>query len=149
MAAAIALAQDCAPLVRQRQPAARAPWLQRAPASTLEALHRFAKGRHDAYAAVKAGVPRPWSQGPGEGHMHRLTRLQRHRCGRARLALLSRRCVGAPRDGPAQAACLRTLAQASPAAAAPRVPVCDGGRGGSRSRGALGRVEAAGTMLHA
>jgi len=79
------------------------PWLQRATTSTLEALQRFAQGLYEDYEAVKAGVTLPWSTGPVEGHINRLTMLKRQMFGRARLALLSRRFVGTPRDGPAQA----------------------------------------------
>jgi transposase len=98
---AIDLAQDFTQLVRQRQPAQLDPWLQRAAASTLEALQRFASGLRDDYEAVKAGVTLPWSNGPVEGHIKRLKMLKRQMFGRARLDLLSRRFVGAPRDGPA------------------------------------------------
>src|SRR5437899_7152015 len=42
VAEAIDLAQDFTQMVRQRQPAQLDPWLQRATASTLEALQRFA-----------------------------------------------------------------------------------------------------------
>ena len=98
---AIDLAQDFTQLVRQRQPAQLDPWLQRAAASTLEALQRFASGLRDDYEAVKAGVTLPWSNGPVEGHINRLKMLKRQMFGRARLDLLSRRFVGAPRDGPA------------------------------------------------
>ena len=117
VAEAIDLAQDFAQLVRQRQPAELDPWLKRATTSTQEALQRFAKGLHDDYAAVKAGVTLPWSNGPVEGHINRLKMLKRQMFGRARLDLLSRRFVGAPRDGPAQAACLHTPTQAHPEAA--------------------------------
>ncbi len=112
VAEAIDLTQDFAQLVRQRQPDALDPWLQRATTSTLEALQRFANGLHDDYEAVKAGVTLPWSTGPVEGHINRLKMLKRQMFGRARLDLLSRRFVGAPRDGPAQASCLRAPAQA-------------------------------------
>ena len=117
VAEAIDLAQDFAQLVRQRQPAELDPWLKRATTSTQEALQRFAKGLHDDYAAVKAGVTLPWSNGPVEGHINRLKMLKRQMFGRTRLDLLSRRFVGAPRDGPAQAACLHTPTQAHPEAA--------------------------------
>ena len=103
MAEAVGLAEDFATLVRQRQPAQLDPWLQRATTSTLEALQRFANGLRDDYEAVKAGVTLPWSTGPVEGHINRLKMLKRQMFGRARLDLLSRRFVGAPRDGPAQA----------------------------------------------
>jgi transposase len=103
VAEAIDLAQDFTQLVRQRQPAQLDPWLKRAATSTLEALQRFAKGLYEDYDAVKAGVTLPWSNGPVEGHINRLKMLKRQMFGRARLDLLSRRFVGAPRDGPAQA----------------------------------------------
>ncbi len=102
VAEAIDLTQDFAQLVRQRQPDALDPWLQRATTRTLEALQRFANGLHDDDEAVTAGVTLPWSNGM----------LKRQMFGRARLDLLSRRFVGAPRDGPAQASCLRAPAQA-------------------------------------
>jgi transposase len=101
---AITLAQDFAQLVRQRQPDALDPWLQRATTSTQEALRRFAPGLQDDYAAVKAGVTLPWSNGPVEGHINRLKMLKRQMFGRARLDLLSRRFVLTPRPQPTQAA---------------------------------------------
>jgi transposase len=117
VAEAIALAEDFATLVRQRQPAQLDPWLQRATTSTLEAWQRFAKGLYEDYEAVKAGVTLPWSTGPVEGHINRLKMLKRQMFGRARLDLLSRRFLLAPREGQAQAACPREPAQV-PAAAA-------------------------------
>ena len=114
---AIALAQDFAQLVRQRQPSQLDPWLKRATTSTLEALQRFAKGLYEDYEAVKAGVTLPWSNGPVEGHINRLKMLKRQMFGRGRLDLLSRRFVLAPREGQAQAVCPREPSQ-GPAAAA-------------------------------
>src|SRR5437879_3586689 len=55
VAETIDLAQDFTHLVRQRQPEALEPWLQRATTSPLEALRRFASGLRDDYAAGKAG----------------------------------------------------------------------------------------------
>src|SRR5438477_1417304 len=99
VAEAIDLAQDFAILVRQRQPAQLAPWLQRATASAVDAMRRFATGLSEDYEAVKAGVTLPWSSGPVEGHINRLKMLKRQMFGRARLDLLSRRFVGASRGG--------------------------------------------------
>jgi transposase len=103
VAEAMDLAQDLAQLVRQRQPARLDPWLKRATTSALEAMQRFATGLRDDYEAVKAGVTLPWSTSPVEGHINRLKMLKRQMFGRARLDLLSRRCVLAPREGQAQA----------------------------------------------
>ena len=117
VAEAIALAQDFTHLVRQRQPERLDAWLQRATASTLEALPRFASGRREDYEAVKAGVTLPWSTSSVEGHINRLKMVKRQMFGRAHLDLLSRRFLLAPREGRAQAACPREPAQA-PATAA-------------------------------
>src|SRR5438874_12959881 len=98
-------------------PAVPLPVLRRAASSTLDAVRRFATGLRDDYAAVKAGVTLPWSSGPVEGHINRLKMLKRQMFGRARLDLLSRRFVGAPREGPAQTAGPRAPAQAHAEAA--------------------------------
>jgi transposase len=94
---AVALAQDFASLVRQRQPAQLDPWLARAATSALAPFRRFAKGLREDYAAVKAGVTLPWSQGPIEGQINRLKMLKRQMFGRARLDLLARRFLLAVR----------------------------------------------------
>jgi transposase len=91
LAEAVALAQDFAGLVRQRQPAQLEPWLARAAQTTLSPFRRFAKGLRADYAAVKAGVTLSWSQGPIEGQINRLKMLKRQMFGRARLDLLARR----------------------------------------------------------
>jgi transposase len=117
VAEAIDLAQEFATLVRHRQPAQLDAWLQRATASALEAVRRFATGLAEDYAAVQAGVTLPWSTSPVEGHINRLKMLKRHMFGRARLDLLSRRFLRAPRGDQAQAPGQRIPTQA-PAAAA-------------------------------
>src|SRR5205814_9957394 len=118
VAEAMDLAQDFTALVRQRQPERLDPWLTRATASTLEALQRFASGLQEDYEAIKAGVTLPWSTSPVEGHINRLKMLKRQMFGRARLDLLSRRFVLAPRERPAQVPGQRTPAQAAAAAEA-------------------------------
>jgi transposase len=98
VAEAMDLAQDFATLVRQRQPTQLDPWLQRATTSAVDAVRRFATGLYEDYEAVKAGVTLPWNSGPVEGHINRLKMLKRQMFGRARLDLLSRRFVLAPRE---------------------------------------------------
>ena len=117
VAEAIDLAQDFTQMVRQRQPAHLDPWLARAGTSALDALRRFATGLRDDYAAVKAGVTLPWSNGPVEGHINRLKMLKRQMFGRAHLDLLHRRFVLAPRPQVTQAARPREPAQTSAVAA--------------------------------
>jgi transposase len=91
LAEAVALAQDFAALVRQRQLAQLEPWLARAAQSPLPPFRRFARGLRADLAAVQAAVTLPWSQGPIEGHINRLKLLKRQMFGRARLDLLARR----------------------------------------------------------
>ena len=83
----------------------------------MEAIQRFATGLYEDYDAVKAGVTLPWSTGPVEGHINRLKMLKRQMFGRARLDLLSRRFVRAPRGGQAQVVGVRVPSQGQAAAA--------------------------------
>jgi len=117
LAEAVTLARDFADLVRTRQPDRLDGWLVRATSRAVEALQRFAQGLRDDYAAVKAGVTLPWSNGPVEGHINRLKMLKRHMFGRAHLDLLSRRFVLAPYEAQAQAAQPRAPEPAHTAAA--------------------------------
>jgi transposase len=103
VAEAIDLVQDFATLVRQRQPTQLDPWLKRATTSAVDAMRRFATGLYEDYEAVKAGVTLPWSTSPVEGHINRLKMVKRQMFGRARLDLLSRRFLRAPRGEQAQA----------------------------------------------
>jgi transposase len=118
VAEAMDLAQDFATLVRQRQPTQLDPWLQRATTSAVDAVRRFATGLYEDYEAVKAGVTLPWSSGPVEGHINRLKMLKRQMFGRARLDLLSRRFLLAPRDRRARVPSLQERPDAHAQAAA-------------------------------
>jgi transposase len=91
LAEAVALAQNFAALVRQHQPTQLDPWLARAATSALLPFQRFAKGLREDYAAVKAGITLPWSQGPIEGQINRLKTLKRQMFGRAHVDLLAQR----------------------------------------------------------
>jgi transposase len=77
LAEAVALTQNFAALVRQRQPAQLEPWLTRAAQSTLPPFRRFAQGLRADIAAVQAAVTLPWRQGPIEGQSNRLKMLKR------------------------------------------------------------------------
>jgi transposase len=111
LAEAVALAREFADLVRTRQPDRLEGWLTRAATSALSAVQRFAQGLRDDYAAVKAGVTLPWSNGPVEGHITRLKMLKRQMFGRARLDLLSRRFLLAPRQAQEHGQCLQEPAE--------------------------------------
>jgi transposase len=119
VAEAIALTQDFARLVRQRQGAHLDAWLTQVAQSPIVALHRFAKGLADDYAAVKAGLTLPWSNGPVEGHITRLKLLKRQMFGRASLGLLQQRFILAPRQGQRRVQCppASSEVQAQPVAA--------------------------------
>jgi transposase len=117
LADAIALTEDFAQLVRQRQGAQLDPWLERATQSTLGVFQRFAQGLRDDYAAVKAGMTLSWSTGPVEGHINHLKMLKRQMFGRARLDLLSRRFLLAPRRAQRPEPRPQEPAEAQPAAA--------------------------------
>ena len=91
LAVAIALAQDFAAIVRERQPDRFDSWLDRATASGVAPLRRFATGLRGDYEAVKAGLTLRWSNGPVEGQINRLKMLKRSMFGRAKIDLLSRR----------------------------------------------------------
>jgi transposase len=93
IAEAIALTQDFAALVRQRQPDQLATWLERATASGLQAFKSFANGLRADYEAVKAGVTLMWSTGPVEGQINRLKMLKRQMYGRAGIGLLRQRVL--------------------------------------------------------
>jgi transposase len=93
LAEAVALAQDFADIVRQRQPTHLEPWRARATTSALPPFRRFARGLRADLAAVQAAATLPWSQGPIEGHINRLKLLKRQMFGRARLDLRARRVL--------------------------------------------------------
>jgi transposase len=93
IAEAIALTQDFAALVRQRQPEQLETWLERATASSLQAFKSFANGLRADYEAVKAGVTLLWSTGPVEGQINRLKMLKRQMYGRAGIGLLRQRVL--------------------------------------------------------
>jgi transposase len=117
LADAITLTEDFVQLIRQRQGAQLDAWLERAAQSTLGVFQRFAQGLRDDYAAVKAGMTLPWSTGPVEGHINRLKMLKRQMFGRARLDLLGRRFLLAPRRAPRPTPRPQVPVEAQPAAA--------------------------------
>jgi transposase len=104
LAEAVTLARDFTDLVRTRQPDRLDSWLERARTSAVSALQRFAQGLRDDYAAVKAAITVPWSNGPVEGHINRLKLLKRQMFGRAHLDLLGHRFLRVPRERQAHAA---------------------------------------------
>jgi len=82
------LGQDFVQMVKQRQARRLDPWLARAHQSSSVELRGFASGIKRDYAAVKAALSLPWSQGQVEGQITRLKFLKRQMYGRAHFALL-------------------------------------------------------------
>jgi transposase len=93
IALAAQLARDFFQMVREQQATAFDPWLERATRSGLKELRRFALGLRQDYAAVRAALEEPWSQGPTEGHILRLKLLKRQMYGRAKVDLLRQRVL--------------------------------------------------------
>jgi transposase len=92
---AAALAQAFRQLVRERQSAALDPWLHAAEGSGIRELRRFAVGLRQDYAAVRAALEQPWSQGQTEGQVTRLKLVKRMMYGRANFDLLRLRVLHA------------------------------------------------------
>lgn len=90
---AVAMAQQFAAMVCQRQPEAFDAWLDQAARSGLSALRSFANGLRSDYEAVRAALTLVWSNGRTEGHINRLKCLKRQMYGRGGLDLLRRRLM--------------------------------------------------------
>ncbi len=89
----IALVQEFATMVRERQYERLDAWLTRTEESGLASLVSVANGIRRDYAAVKAGLTLEWSNGPTEGHVNRLKQVKRQMYGRANLDLLKLRLI--------------------------------------------------------
>ena len=80
-------------MVRQRQPELLDFWLADCRLSNVAAMQRFAASLKHDYAAVKAAIELPWSNGQIEGQVNRLKLLKRQMYGRANLDLLRLRLL--------------------------------------------------------
>lgn len=83
-------------LVTQPCPEQLDSWLDQCFQSSISELVGFAQGLRRDYAAVKAALCYRWSQGPVEGHIHRLKTIKRQMYGRAGFALLRSRVLARP-----------------------------------------------------
>jgi transposase len=82
-----------AQMVRERTADRLDSWIAGVLASPWRALKRFAQGLRQDYAAVKAALTSPYSNGPTEGHVNRLKLFKRQMYGRAKLDLLRQRVL--------------------------------------------------------
>lgn len=93
LACGYALLQRFRRIVAERDAAGLSTWLDDAQKSGLAPFVGLANGIAADRAAVEAALTLPWSQGPTEGHIHRVKLLKRQGYGRAKLDLLRCRVV--------------------------------------------------------
>jgi transposase len=95
IAASYMLTQAFAEMLRERQGERLEAWIEEVARSDNRELRRFASGLQEDQAAVTAGLTLEWSNGPTEGHIHRLKLLKRQMYGRAGFVLLRQRILHA------------------------------------------------------
>ena len=91
--AANELIQEFTSMLRERQGDRLDAWLKKAEESSIAELCSFAQSLKRDYDAVKAGLTLVWSQGPVEGHVHRLKLIKRQAYGRASFQTLRKRVL--------------------------------------------------------
>jgi len=82
-------------LIAERDVPALTTWLVDAEASELPSFVTLAHGIRMDFAAVEAALTTEWSNGPVEGHVHRVKLIKRQGYGRANFDLLRRRVLAA------------------------------------------------------
>jgi transposase len=95
IATAARLAGQFGRLIRERDVAGFDGWLQDAATSGVSELREFAKSLRRDYAAVRAALELPWSNGQLEGQINRLKLIKRSAYGRAKFDLLRLRVLHA------------------------------------------------------
>jgi transposase len=92
---AYALSTAFATMLRARRGEQLDDWLTRAKESGIKELVAYARGLETDYAAVKAGLQEPWSNGQTEGQVNKLKLIKREMYGRAKFDLLRLRVLHA------------------------------------------------------
>lgn len=95
IATANTLTQGFAVMLRERRGERLDTWLAEVESCPVPALRRFATGLRGDLDAVRAGLSEPWSNGPTEGHVHKLKLLKRQGYGRVGFDLLRQRVLAA------------------------------------------------------
>jgi transposase len=85
--------QSFTSMLRERHGERLDAWLKQVEEQGVAELQSFAQGLQKDYDAVKAGLTLVWSQGPVEGHVHRLKLLKRQAYGRASFQTLRKRVL--------------------------------------------------------
>lgn len=80
-------------MLRERKGERFDAWLEKVERQSISELCNFAQSLKKDYEAVKAGLTLAWSQGPVEGHVHRLKLLKRQAYGRASFKTLRKRVL--------------------------------------------------------
>lgn len=80
-------------MLRERKGERFDAWLEKVEQQGISELRGFAQSLKKDYEAVKAGLTLVWSQGPVEGHVHRLKLLKRQAYGRASFQTLRKRVL--------------------------------------------------------
>jgi transposase len=93
IATAIDVAEDVLVMLRRREGERLAVWLDRAAASAIGELERFAAKLRTDLAAVRAGLMLRHSNGQTEGHITKLKLIKRQGYGRASVGLLRKRVL--------------------------------------------------------
>ena len=91
--AANELIQECSTMLRERKGERFDAWLEKVEQQSISELRSFAQSLKKDYEAVKAGLTLSWSQGPVEGHVHRLKLMKRQAYGRASFQTLRKRVL--------------------------------------------------------
>lgn len=87
------LAQQFRTMIRHHTSSMLDPWLTACATSQLSDFATFATGIRQDYAAVRAALTTPWSNGQTEGQVNRLKFLKRQMYGRANFDLLRLRVL--------------------------------------------------------
>ncbi len=87
------LIQEFTTMLRERKGECFEGWLQKVEQQGIPELCGFVQSLKKDYEAVKAGLTLAWSQGPVEGHVHRLKLLKRQAYGRASFQTLRKRVL--------------------------------------------------------
>jgi transposase len=80
-------------MMRWRSAKKLGPWIKSAAASEFRFTAHFATTLRRDLEAVKRSITTPWSNGPIEGHIHRLKAIKRQMYGRAGFELLKARVL--------------------------------------------------------
>lgn len=90
------LAQQFVLMVCERQVDQLDPWLKACLETGIVPLCNFAIGIQQDYAAIRAALELPWSNGQTEGQVNRLKFIKRQMYGHAHFALLRLRVLHYP-----------------------------------------------------